>query len=140
IEELKEGKRYGLTEEQVTRIQQFVKLKYVESNQPPETLSFHGVQLAVAWGELVGGFALLFGLLPRLAALGLIIIQIGAIYLVTAAKGFSFGAGGGYEYNMVLVAMSLALVLTGGGQLSVDYLLAHGRKGTTKDKVLAPAA
>ena len=37
------------------------------------------VQLAVAWGELVGGIALALGFLTRLAALGIIAIMAGAI-------------------------------------------------------------
>jgi len=141
IEELKEENKYKLTDAQVAQIQQHIRKKYLEASPKlPETLTFHGVQLAVAWGELVGGFAMLLGLLTRLAALGLLVIQVGAVYLVTAEKGFSFARGGGYEYNLVLLAMCLALVLMGGGALSVDRLLTLRRKAGAREKTLAPAA
>lgn len=80
-------------------------------------------QLLVAWGEFLGGIALLLGLLTRVAALGLIIIQIGAIVQVTGALGFSAGAGTGYEYNVALIGMCLVLILTGGGMWSLDQLI-----------------
>lgn len=79
----------------------------------------YGLQIAVAWGELAGGVAILLGLLTRWAALGLMIIQIGAIYMLTGARGFT-GTGGGYEYNFALLAMCLALVIAGGGFFSLD--------------------
>lgn len=37
------------------------------------------VQLAVAWGQLIGGIAMALGFLTRLAAVGLIAVMIGAI-------------------------------------------------------------
>src|SRR6516225_1437013 len=40
------------------------------------------VQIAVAWGELIGGVALALGFLTRLAALGIIVIMGGAIATV----------------------------------------------------------
>jgi putative oxidoreductase len=94
----------------------------------PESLTFSGIQLLVAWGEFLGGLALAVGLLTRLASLGLIIIQLGAIYLVTAPRGFSFERGGGYEYNLALVAMCLALMVLGAGMWSVDSVLLHNRE------------
>lgn len=90
--------------------------------EPPASMRYAAAQLAVAWGELLGGVALLFGVLTRLAAVGLLIIQVGAILTVTAARGFSFTAGGGFEYNIALIAMCLALIVSGGGPLSVDGL------------------
>jgi len=53
----------------------------------------------------------------------MIAIQLGAVLTVTWAKGFSFGQGGGYEYNLALLAMCLAVFLLGGGSLSLDALL-----------------
>jgi putative oxidoreductase len=82
----------------------------------------------VAWGELIGGIALLVGLLTRLSAAAMIAIQVGAIATVTWARGFSFAAGGGYEYNLALLGMCVALLLTGGGYYSVDRCLT-GRRG-----------
>jgi uncharacterized membrane protein YphA (DoxX/SURF4 family) len=81
------------------------------------------VQLLVAWGELLGGIALLLGLLTRLAALGLIVIQVGAICTVTFQRGFAPLGGAGYEYNVALIAMCVALFLLGSGALAVDRRL-----------------
>jgi uncharacterized membrane protein YphA (DoxX/SURF4 family) len=80
------------------------------------------VQMLVAWGELIGGVALLLGLLTRFAALGLIVIQIGAIALVTGAMGFSPGGAAGWEYNFALIGMCLTLVFLGSGPWALNRL------------------
>jgi uncharacterized membrane protein YphA (DoxX/SURF4 family) len=103
----------------------------------PATLQWSAAQYAVAWGELLGGIALLVGLLTRVAALGLIVIQIGAIATVTSGKGFSFAAGGGYEYNIALIAMCLALVIMGGGTWAVDRFF---RRSTRRQEAAAQQA
>jgi uncharacterized membrane protein YphA (DoxX/SURF4 family) len=113
----------------ITRAKQRVSEAFATQVDPmPDALGYHAAQLAVAWGELLGGFALLLGILTRLAAVGLLVIQAGAIYTVTLAVGFSPEDGGGYEYNVALIAMCLALVLTGGGALAVDNLLRRRRE------------
>lgn len=96
-------------------------------------------QMAVAWAEVIGGCALAVGLLSRLAALGMIVIQAGAIYMVTGAdfvrseltwKGFNF-ARPGFEYNFSLIILCAAVVLLGSGIFSLDHLL-FGRRGNTQ--------
>jgi uncharacterized membrane protein YphA (DoxX/SURF4 family) len=123
-----------VSEEVKTEVKAGLAKSYSEQVPPmPGTLTWHGAQYAVAWGELLGGIALLLGLLTRVAALGLIIIQVGAIWTVTGMKGFSLAQGGGYEYNLALIAMCLALVVVGGGTLAVDRFF---RRSTST----APAA
>ena len=73
--------------------------------------------------EFFGGFALVIGLLTRLAALGLAINMLGAIILVHLAAGFFLPAG--YEFALVLFAASVALVIAGPGSLSVDEAIAR---------------
>jgi putative oxidoreductase len=80
------------------------------------------VQFPVAWGEFLGGIALAVGFLSRLAAAGIIVIMVGAIHQVHWAKGFSL-AQSGFEYNFALIVMSAAVILLGGGALSLDYLM-----------------
>jgi putative oxidoreductase len=87
-----------------------------KQGQPPPAAP---VQLAVAWGQLVGGIALALGFLTRLAALGIIVIMAGAIALVHWANGFDITKGG-YEYNMLIIVVCITLVLLGGGNLAVD--------------------
>jgi putative oxidoreductase len=71
-----------------------------------------------ACGEFFGGLFVLIGLLTRLAAVPLVVTMLVAIGAVTGAKGFA-----GYGYNLALTAMSVALILTGAGMLSVDALI-----------------
>jgi putative oxidoreductase len=84
-----------------------------DSAQPPH------VQALVAWGELIGGIALAAGFLTRLAAIGIIAIMVGAIATFHWEHGFDITQHG-YEYNVVLIAMCLCLVLGGPGPLAVD--------------------
>jgi len=107
-------------EASVMQAKDWLAMAYSESRSPtPETVNIHGVQLAVAWGELAGGVALLLGALTRVAAAGLLLIQVGAIYTVTAVRGF-YAAEGGYEYNLALIAMCLSLFLSGSGAYALD--------------------
>lgn len=77
------------------------------------------IQVLVAWGELICGLAILVGFLTPVAALGIIVIMIGAIVLVHGKNGFSM-MNGGFEYNFALIMMSLALIGTGSGPFSMD--------------------
>lgn len=77
-------------------------------------------QMAVAWGQLLGGIAMALGFLTRLAALGLGVIMGGAIALVHWPHGFDIREHG-YEYNFVLIVICLALVLGGPGPIAVDH-------------------
>jgi putative oxidoreductase len=76
-------------------------------------------QAAVAWGQLLGGVAMVLGFLTRLAALGLAIIMAGAIATVHWPHGFDIQQHG-YEYNVVLITICVVLMLTGGGRLAAD--------------------
>jgi putative oxidoreductase len=93
------------------------------------------MQRVVGWAELACGMALLVGFLSRLAAVGIIVIMIGAIAMVTGTQGFlpvSFSRAGfnfeaGAAYNFIIIVACLALFVQGSGKISVDYLL-FGRK------------
>lgn len=82
---------------------------------------------AVAFVEFFGGIALVIGLLTRLAALGLAINMLGAIFMVHLAAGFFLPQG--YEFALALFGGALALVLTGPGEYSADAVIAR-RRGT----------
>jgi putative oxidoreductase len=99
-------------------------------------------QPVVAWTELIGGIALLLGVLTRLAALALICDMLGALYIVGISKGFMPGEFAprsqilsyldvGAEYNFALLIQCAALLLLGGGMLSVDYCLRRRSRTAT---------
>jgi len=87
------------------------------------------VQLAVAWGELIGGITLAVGFLTRLAAIGIIAIMVGAIATVHWPNGFD-NRHGGYEYNFAIIIMCLCLILSGPGPFAVDRLFRFRRRTT----------
>ena len=69
--------------------------------------------------EFFGGLALLFGLLVRPAAAALAVTMIVAIFSVHIDKGL-FVANNGYEYALALLAVTVALLVSGAGRLSID--------------------
>lgn len=99
------------------------------------------MQRFVGWSELIFGILLVFGLLSRLAALGVVAVMIGAIALVTGRRGFlpvDMGPQGfnfkasGIEYNMLVIVVCLAVLVLGSGLFSLDHLIFGCKKsGTT---------
>jgi putative oxidoreductase len=73
--------------------------------------------------EFFGGLALLFGLLVRPAAAAVAFTMLVAIFSVHISKGL-FMANNGYEYALALLAVTVALLVSGAGRLSVDEVLA----------------
>jgi len=82
--------------------------------------AFFAVLLGLA--EFGGGLFLLVGLLTPLAGLAIAGVMTVAIITVTGPNGF-FSQDQGYEFNMVLIAVALALAITGPGRLSLDQRL-----------------
>ena len=72
--------------------------------------------------EFFGGLALLIGLLVRPAAAALAVTMIVAIFSVHIDKGL-FMANNGYEFALALLAVTVALLVSGAGRLSVDARL-----------------
>ena len=78
--------------------------------------------------ECFGGLAVFVGFLSRPAALGLIVVMLVAIVKVHAKNGFFInwtltpGQGHGFEFNLVLIAMALSILVGGAGSFSIDRL------------------
>lgn len=70
-------------------------------------------------GEFFGGLAILVGLLTRPAALVAAVTMIVAILTVHIGNGL-FMSNNGYEFGLALLAASLSLLISGGGNLSAD--------------------
>lgn len=80
-----------------------------------------------ALGEFGGGLLLLLGLFTRFGAFLTGVVSLVAIFSVHISKGF-FMSGGGYEYALVLLAASLALLIDGAGKYSLDSGLSKAKK------------
>ena len=80
--------------------------------------------LAIA-AEFFGGLGLMLGLLTRIAAFGIAVNMLVAIAKVHSGFGFFMnwtGAqkGEGFEYHLLVLAMTLFLMARGAGAFSVD--------------------
>jgi putative oxidoreductase len=79
--------------------------------------------------EFLGGLAMIVGLLARPAALGLIVVMLVAIAKVHGRHGFFLnfsgtpGKGHGFEFNFVLIAMALSVLIGGAGIISLDRVI-----------------
>ena len=76
----------------------------------------------IAGLELIGGIALVLGLLSRPIAVLLVVDMVVALFLVHLPNGF-FAAVGGYEFVLALAAMSATIALAGPGKFAIDGLL-----------------
>ena len=76
---------------------------------------------AAAFAELIGGVLILLGLFTRIGAFLIVCVML------TAILGFlwpRFFAPEGMELALAFLGMALALLIMGGGQLSVDRMIA----------------
>jgi putative oxidoreductase len=78
--------------------------------------------------EFFGALALIFGFGTRIVAAGVIALFTGIIFTSHASNGFFMNWSGqlpgeGYEYHLLVIGMSLALLVSGAGKWSVDYAL-----------------
>jgi putative oxidoreductase len=78
--------------------------------------------------EFFGGLGLIFGLLARVAAFGILSNMIVAIAMVHHQFGFFMNwtgtqKGEGYEYHLLVLGATILLMIRGAGAASVDRLL-----------------
>jgi putative oxidoreductase len=72
----------------------------------------------VGLAQLAGGLAMLTGVLIRIGAVCIIIVMLGAIFLIHLPHGFDIGHSG-MEYALTQLLIAFALLLTGPGAYSL---------------------
>lgn len=84
-----------------------------------------GFTMFLGAAELAGGLGVMFGILAQLAAIGLVLIMLGAIQkkMFVWKTGF-WGKSGtdGWSYDLIMMVMNLVVVTTGGGSLALMKL------------------
>ena len=102
---------------------------YLAGSGVPPALAY-----LAAFAEFLGAFGMFFGFLTRIAAFGLMSNMAYATVAAHMKWGFFMNwnsdptRGQGYEYSMTLFFMALALFLGGGGNLSIDRMIASKQK------------
>jgi len=74
--------------------------------------------------EPLGALAVLAGLLTQLAAVGFVAVMIGAIYSKISKWHVPFKADDktGWEFDLLILAASIMLIVSGAGAFSLDRL------------------
>ncbi|MGH1568835.1 MAG: DoxX family protein [Nitrosopumilus sp.] len=83
---------------------------------PPE------MQLPIALAEFIGGILLLVGILTRVTGMIFAVILLGAIFHIRWENGF-FISQGGWEWDLVMLAAVLVIIVTGPGRISISHLV-----------------
>ena len=80
--------------------------------------------------EFFGGIGLILGLLGRVAAFGIACVMVVAIAKVHLVNGFFMNwvgrqKGEGFEFHVLVLAMTAAIMIAGSGAWSVDRMLSR---------------
>ena len=80
-----------------------------------------GFTRLLGWGEMAAALGVALGVLTQVAALGLILIMLGAIQkkLFVWHTGFWGDKTYGWHYDLLLLVANLVILTTGGGRLVV---------------------
>ncbi len=73
----------------------------------------------VAYGELLGGIALIVGFMTHWVSKLNVLIMLGAIYFVHMANGYNVMSGG-FEYPLMILVVNLFFMVNGAGKWSID--------------------
>ena|SRR5579872_302268 len=77
-----------------------------------------GFAIFIGAAEVAGSLGLIFGVFTQLAAIGLILIMLGAIQkkISTWHTGFWGEKNSGWHYDLMFVVMNLVILFTNGGR------------------------
>jgi len=79
------------------------------------------MQIPIALAEVVGGILLIVGVLSRISASLLVIIMLGAIFVVKGASNLT--GNGGYAIDLLILAGVLMVITAGPGRISIAYIV-----------------
>jgi putative oxidoreductase len=79
----------------------------------------------VGLAQFGGALAILSGILIRVGAACVLVVMLGAIFLVHLPHGYEVSKGG-TEYALSLLLISLSLLISGGGAYSLNPMLPEG--------------
>ena len=79
------------------------------------------MQIPIALAELIPGILLIIGILSRLSASLLVIIMLGAVFVVKGAQ--SLTGDGGVELDLILLASALVIMVAGPGRISLAQVI-----------------
>jgi putative oxidoreductase len=104
--------------------------------EPPNGMGLLGYPVTI--GEFFGGLGLILGFLTRFSAASLIVIMLGAIFMVHGQHGFFLGTGpestlatAGFEYNLALIGLLAPILIAGPGSFSIGRFLPLPKSKTT---------
>lgn len=82
-----------------------------------------GFTIFLGLAEIAGALSLVTGILYSWAAIGLILIMLGAIYMkaVVWKKGFWGEGGQGWHYDLMLLVMNLVILTVGAGDFAIRW-------------------
>lgn len=83
---------------------------------PPE------LQLPIALAEFIGGILFITVVLSRVTGVIFAIISLGAIFHIRWESGF-FVSQGGWEWDVVMLAGILSIIVAGPGRVSISHLV-----------------
>ena len=97
--------------------------------------------LAIA-AEFLGGLGLIAGFLTRIAAFGIFSTMVVAIAMVHRGFGFFMNWSGtqkgeGFEYHLLVLAMTAFLMLRGAGAYSVDRAISSTARSSARQREFA---
>ena len=79
------------------------------------------MQFLIALAEFIPGILLIIGVLTRISASILSIVMLGAIFHVKRAANFT--GQGGYEFDLIILAGVLSVIVAGHGRISVSHII-----------------
>lgn len=81
------------------------------------------LQMPIALAEFLGGVFLIAGVLTRVTGAIFSIILLGAIFKIKGLDKFSGGQFTGWEFDLVMLAACLMIIITGPGKASISHLI-----------------